>query len=189
MAIRKSAKWGLILGGLIMFGMFGSLFGGDEEKEGLKVGDSIPKVSLKASDGKTYNLPEIAEKGDALIIAWIPKTFTPGWTKQCKALRDSAKKISEYKAKLFVISTDDAEKAKEFAESLGNAYPILADPNRKAAKLFGVDGFMGFAKRATFIFDNSGKLVDVDRKVKLGSHGSDVVEKLDKLKIQKKQEE
>ncbi len=104
-------------------------------------------------------------------------------------MRDSAKKISEYKAKLFVISTDDAEKAKKFAESLGNAYPILADPNRKAAKLFGVDGFMGFAKRVTFIFDNSGKLVDVDRKVKLGSHGSDVVEKLDKLKIQKKQEE
>ena len=44
----------------------------------LKIGDPIPKVSLKASDGKTYNLPEIAEKGEALIIAWIPKTFTPG---------------------------------------------------------------------------------------------------------------
>ena len=78
MAIRKSAKWGLILGGLIMFGMFGSLFGGDDEKEGLKVDDPIPKVYLKTSDGKPYNLPEIAEKGDALIIAWIPKTFTPG---------------------------------------------------------------------------------------------------------------
>lgn len=78
MAIRKSAKLGLILGGLIMFGVFGTLFGNGDEKEGLKVGDAIPKVSLKASDGKTYNLPEIAEKGEALIVAWIPKTFTPG---------------------------------------------------------------------------------------------------------------
>ena len=49
----------------------------DDEKA-LKLGDGIPKISLKASDGKTYLLPEIAEKGDALIIAWIPKTFTPG---------------------------------------------------------------------------------------------------------------
>jgi len=101
-------------------------------------------------------------------------------------LRDSAKKIAEYKAKLFVVSTDDEKKAKEFAESLGNAYPILADPERKAAKLFGVDGFLGFAKRVTFIFDNSGKLVEVDRKVKLGSHGEDLLNKLKQLQISKR---
>ena len=79
MAAKRSAKLVLILGGLIMFGFFGTLLGnGDKNEEGLKVGDAIPKVSLRASDGKTYNLPEIAEKGEALIVAWIPKTFTPG---------------------------------------------------------------------------------------------------------------
>ena len=87
-----------------------------------------------------------------------------------------------------MVSTDDADKAKEFAESLGNAYPILADPNRKAAKLFGVDGFMGFAKRVTFLFDKSGKLIKVDRKVKLGSHGTDLLKMLSDLKIEKKSE-
>lgn len=103
-------------------------------------------------------------------------------------MRDSAKEIAKYKAKLFVVSTDDVDKAKEFAESLGNAYPILADPERKAAKMFGVDGFMGFAKRVTFIFDNSGKLKKIDRKVKLGSHGSDLLKMLSDLKIQKRVE-
>ena len=72
-----------------------------------------------------------------------------------------------------MVSTDDADKAKG-CRSLGNAYPILADPDRKAAKLFGVDGFMGFAKRVTFIFDKS-KLMKWT-KVKLGSHGTDLLE-------------
>lgn len=85
-----------------------------------------------------------------------------------------------------MVSTDDAEKAKKFAESLGNAYPILADPDRKAAKMFGVDGFMGFAKRVTFIFDSSGKLKKIDRKVKLGSHGADLLKMLEQLEIPKK---
>lgn len=61
-----------------MLGFFGTLFGVRGDETGMKTGDPIPKVSLKASDGKTYHLPEISEKGDALIIAWIPKTFTPG---------------------------------------------------------------------------------------------------------------
>jgi len=88
-----------------------------------------------------------------------------------------------------VVSTDDADKAKKFAESLGNAYPILADPEREAARLFGVDGFLGFAKRVTFIFDNSGQLVEVDREVNWGSHGLDLLKKLQQLGIPKRVKE
>ncbi|OUV15440.1 MAG: hypothetical protein CBC46_05155 [Verrucomicrobiaceae bacterium TMED86] len=78
MALKKSTKWSMLMGGLIMFGFLGTLLGNGDDEKALKLGDGIPKISLKASDGKTYLLPEIAEKGDALIIAWIPKTFTPG---------------------------------------------------------------------------------------------------------------
>ena len=62
MALKKSTKWSMLMGGLIMFGFIGTLLGNGDDEKALKLGDGIPKISLKASDGKTYLLPEIAEK-------------------------------------------------------------------------------------------------------------------------------
>ena len=70
MAIRKSTKVGFDPRRFDHVRNVWILFGGDDE-EGLKVGDPIPRYP-EASDGKTYNLPG-AEKGDALIIAWIAR--------------------------------------------------------------------------------------------------------------------
>ncbi len=52
----------------------------------LKVGDKAPDFSMQGSDGKTYTLDQFKGKS-AVVIAWFPKAFTGGCTKECKSLR------------------------------------------------------------------------------------------------------
>ena len=43
----------------------------------LSVGDDAPKVTMRGSDGKDYNLADFKGK-KAFVIAWFPKAFTGG---------------------------------------------------------------------------------------------------------------
>ncbi len=86
----------------------------------------------------------------------------------------------------FAASTDDADTNKKFAESLDLDYPILSDPDKKAAGALGVLGPMGFAARATVYIDAAGKIAFIDRDVKTASHGKDIAAKLAELGAPKK---
>ena len=103
----------------------------------LKVGDKAPAFSLKGSDGKTYTLEQFKGKS-AVVIAWFPKAFTGGCTKECKSLRENSKALQELKVAYFTASVDTPEENKKFAESLDLDYPILSDPDKTVAKDYGV---------------------------------------------------
>ena len=64
-------------------------------------------------------------------------------------------------------------------------YPILSDPGGDVAKKYGI--FNGkFSGRVTFYVGKDGKILHVDKKVKAGSHGTDIAAKLGALKVEKK---
>jgi len=42
----------------------------------LKVGDTAPDFTLKATDGQTYTLSKL--RGKTVVLAWFPKAFTAG---------------------------------------------------------------------------------------------------------------
>lgn len=102
---------------------------------------------------------------------------------ECKALRDSAEALSNFRVKIFVISCDSIEKTQAFAEKLGMPFPILSDPDRKAARIFGVDRLMGLSKRHTFYFGPEGKLRVIDKKVDVSTHGAAVLSTLKQQKF------
>src|SRR5687768_7164902 len=77
--------------------------------EALQVGDEAPDFTLKASDGKTYKLSGFKGK-EAVVIAWFPRAFTGGCTKECKSMREAGDKIRQYEAAYFAASTDPVEK-------------------------------------------------------------------------------
>jgi peroxiredoxin Q/BCP len=58
------------------------------------------------------------------------------------------------------ISMDDLETQTRFAASLKLPYPLLADPEGKAAAAYGVKGD-GYANRVTFVIDRDGTVVKV----------------------------
>ena len=66
-------------------------------------------------------------------------------------------------------------------------YPLLADPETKAAEAYGVRiPVLGLAKRWTFYIGKDGRILFVDKEVKPDSAGEDVAKKLADLGVPKK---
>lgn len=81
-----------------------------------------------------------------------------------------------------MVSLDDPEKNRAFAESLETSQVLLSDPEGVAAKAYGVTGFGGmFAKRWTYYIDREGVIRAIDRDVNVDSAGQDIARKLGEL--------
>jgi len=154
----------------------------------LKVGDTAPDFTMQGSDGKTYKLSELNKQGKAVILAWFPRAFTGGCTKECTSFKNDGAKMRDYQVAYFTASNDPVEKNKAFAESLGADYPILSDPDSSVAAKYGVlnESPKGkAAKRWTFYIGADGKILAIDKEVKVDNHGSDVASKLGELGVKK----
>ncbi len=87
----------------------------------------------------------------------------------------------------FTASCDPAEKNEEFAKSLKLDYAILSDPEKKTAKAYGVvTEKRPFPHRWTYYIGIDGKILHIDKDVKVGDHGNDIATKLGELKVAKK---
>jgi peroxiredoxin Q/BCP len=94
--------------------------------------------------------------------------------------------IREYDVAYFAASVDDADTNRRFAESLEADYPILADPDKKAAAAYGVlMPERGLANRWTFYVGTDGKILFVDRTVNVKTAGRDLAAKLGELGVAK----
>ena len=83
-----------------------------------------------------------------------------------------------------MVSLDTPEKNKEFAESLGADFPILGDPDKQAADPYGVlMPVVGLAKRWTFYIGKDGKVLFIDKDVKVDTAGADIAAKLADLGV------
>ncbi len=155
-------------------------------EEGLQVGDAAPDFELQGSDGKKYKLSDFKDK-QAVVIAWYPRAFTGGCTKECKSFAQDGAKIKAFNVVYFTASTDDAEKNKKFAESVGADYPILSDPTGATAKAYGIyNAERNAAARVTFFIGKDGKLLFIDKAVKTETHAGDVAAKLKDLGVEAK---
>jgi thioredoxin-dependent peroxiredoxin len=151
-----------------------------------KVGAMVPDFEMQGSDGKNYSAKDFIGK-QAVIIAWFPRAFTGGCTKECKSMKEHGELLKKYDVAYFTASTDPVDKNAEFAKSLDLDYPILCDPSGKNSKLFGVlkpDGKA--ANRVTFIISKEGKILAVEDAVKTETHGKDLADQLEKLGVAKK---
>ena len=151
----------------------------------LKVGDAAPAFSLPGTDGKTHTLADY--KGTMVVLAWYPKAFTSGCTAECKAFTSSGETIKKFDIAYFMASVDDAETNKKFAEQEQANFPMLSDPDRKAATAYGVvPSTGGFAKRWTFYIGGDGKILYIDKAVNTATAGADLAAKLESLGAKKK---
>ncbi len=125
-----------------------------------QTGDTAPDFTAMDSDGHVVNLAALLKKGPT-IIAFFPKAFTPGCTKELKAYSaDDA--IQAHTAQVIAISTDDATAMKKFKSAVGATYPLVPDPEGILVRLFGVKmPLINVAKRVTFVIGTNGKIEKV----------------------------
>ena len=86
----------------------------------------------------------------------------------------------------FAVSVDTPEENAKFAEHVEADYPILADPTKDTAKAYGVLGGFGVANRWTFYVGIDGRILHIEKSVKVSSAGPDVAAKLAELNIDKR---
>lgn len=153
--------------------------------EPLKVGDKAPNFKMTGSDGKTYELSDYLGKS-AVILAWYPRAFTGGCTRECASLKENGEKLRVFNVAYFTASTDPVDMNTEFAKSLELDYPILSDPEGKTAEAYGVyNKERNAAARTTFIIGEDGTILHIYDKVDTATHGADLAKKLAELKVEK----
>ena len=161
----------------------GSLWSPDRSpRVALEPGDMAPEFSLEASDGRTYRLADYRGQR-AVVVAWFPKAFTAGCTAECQSIGLSGKALRGFEAAVFAASCDTAELNREFAASTGIDVPILSAPDGAVARAYGVMGPLGLPSRWTVYIGADGRLLDIDRAVKFGHHGADILAALDRFGI------
>jgi thioredoxin-dependent peroxiredoxin len=102
---------------------------------------------------------------------------------EVRSLGSSGDALRRFNVRYFAASVDTPDTNARFAESLGIDYPILSDPTTLTARAYGVLGASGFASRWTFFIGVDGRLLAVDKRVRVGMHGADVVARLNELGV------
>jgi thioredoxin-dependent peroxiredoxin len=90
-----------------------------------------------------------------------------------------------------MASVDDAETNKKFAEENHADFPILADPAKDTAKVYGVirtdvPPERQLASRWTFYIGPDGKILAIDKSPQTATAGEMMVKKLDELGVKKR---
>ena len=153
----------------------------------LKIGDRAPDFHATAVGGKygTGHEVSLADFRKApLVLYFYPKDDTPGCTRQACGLRDAWGEIKA-RAAIFGVSIDPPESHKKFIRKFHLSFPLLADPQRKMVKAYGVwvkKNFLGRkymgTERTTFLISGSGHIAAILRKVKPDQHVDVLLEAL-----------
>ncbi|WCB92580.1 Putative peroxiredoxin bcp [Baekduia alba] len=121
--------------------------------KGPRVGDAAPDFELQGTEGR-FHLSE--QRGQRVVLLFYPGDETPVCTKQFCSYRDRADDMSALDAVVVGISGQDVESHRDFTTNHGLTVPLLADPDKAVAKLYGVTRPMLGTQRATFIVDTTG---------------------------------
>ncbi|MYH27958.1 MAG: peroxiredoxin family protein [Acidobacteria bacterium] len=102
-------------------------------------------------------------------------------------MRDSSDQLNQFDIQYFMISVDDAETNRRFAESLDANFPILSDPGRGVADAYGVmNAAWSMPNRWTFIIGPDGKILRIDKQVSMSRAGRELVAHLSELGVPRK---
>jgi|YelNatPaOPRAMG01_1025707.scaffolds.fasta_scaffold00093_52 peroxiredoxin Q/BCP len=149
----------------------------------LKVGDKAPNFQLRGNDGKLHKLSDF--KGEYVVLYFYPKDETPGCTTEACSFRDDIVQIKKAGAQVLGVSVDDVGSHKEFTKKYGLNFILLADPEKKVVKEYGVLSDHGYAKRVTFIIDPDGLIAKIYPNVNPEGHAKEVLADLRALSEKK----
>jgi thioredoxin-dependent peroxiredoxin len=147
---------------------------------------TLPDIEAETTSGGRVRLSEL--KGRNVVLYFYPKDDTPGCTTEGCDIRDHYTDFQKLDAVVYGISRDGVDSHERFRAKFGFPFQLIADPDEKLCRAFGViqqkslygRTYMG-VDRSTFIFDKAGTLRKSFRGVKVPGHVDQVLEELRKL--------
>jgi peroxiredoxin len=127
----------------------------------LIIGDSAPDFTLVNQFGADVTLSDFRNNKNVVIV-FYPLSFSGICTGELCELRDNFAQFENADVELLAISVDSKFVQKQFADTEGYKFSVLADfwPHGGVAKDYGV--FIeeaGISNRATFVINKDGDLV------------------------------
>ena len=125
----------------------------------LKVGDKIPKFSLKDQHGISRTSDNLNKP---LVLFFYPKDDTPGCTIEACGFRDKYDLFKILGAEVWGVSNGNSQSHFEFATKNKLQYPLLCDIKNILRKKFGVPKKLGFIEgRVTYLIDSNEMIIHI----------------------------
>ena len=183
--VRVARVWrwaiGLVLGVAIAWGSVtpsAVAMGGPQPA----LNQPAPEFSLAAQTGEgTISLADY--RGQWVVVYFYPADFTSGCTLEARRFQKDLQKYGDRNTQILGISVDDPETHKEFCDSEGLTFPLLADPKGTVSKRYG--SWLGYmSMRHTYLVDPQGDLREIFLGVRPAIHSQEVLARLDELQAQ-----
>ena len=147
----------------------------------INTGDTVPDFELPATGDQTIRLSDL--KGKNVVIYFYPKDSTPGCTLEGQDFRDNIEAFTERNTVILGVSRDSIKSHEKFKTNQSFPFDLLSDTDEELCALFNVikeknmygRKVMGI-ERSTFLMDETGKLRNEWRKVKVKGHVNEVLE-------------
>lgn len=149
----------------------------------LKVNDQVPNITLNFDDGSSKLLSDYL--GQKLILFFYPKDSTPGCTKEACSLSLNYHNLNDLGYQVIGISPQDQKSKTKFRQKNNLIMPLVCDIDTSICEAFGVwqekklygKTYMGVV-RTTFVVNEEGIITHVYPKVKVATHGEDLINDL-----------
>jgi peroxiredoxin Q/BCP len=141
-------------------------------------GDKVDDFELSDHTGAPRKLSELLASGP-VVLFFYPAAMTYGCTKESCHFRDLKAEFEAVGAQRVGISADTVDKQLQFADKHGFDYPLLSDPDRKVATMFGVARKLSLlaVKRTTFVIDTDRTVLAViHSEVSMNQHADKALE-------------
>ena len=147
----------------------------------IKPGNKVPAFTLPMSGGGSWSLKEAA--GKKLVLYFYPRDLTSGCTKEAQDFRDLHGAFRKAGTQVVGVSRDSVASHDKFTAKEALPFPLLADVDERLCRLFDVikqkslygRKYLG-VERSTFLLDDTGRLRQEWRNVKVPSHAEQVLE-------------
>ncbi len=125
----------------------------------LTVGSIAPDFTLASQDGTRITLSQF--RGKTVVLYFYPKANSLGCTIETREFQRTLPEFASRNVMVLGISVDPVDDQHRFSEKCSLGFPLLADEGKEVARMYGVLGFLGMARRVTFILDPEGKVESI----------------------------
>ncbi|NEO83716.1 MAG: peroxiredoxin [Spirulina sp. SIO3F2] len=119
-------------------------------------------------------------RGQWVTLYFYPKDFTPGCTLEARRFQQDLPKYQARNTQILGVSVDTVDSHREFCDSEGLRFPLLADTNGAVSKAYG-SYLTGMSLRHTYLIDPEGTLRKIFLGVRPAIHSTEVLAQLDEL--------
>lgn len=151
----------------------------------ISVGQPAPDFVMQDTNGQTRHLAELKGKKN-LLLTFFPKCFTGGCQNHLTSINTRLEDFDKADTEVWAVSVDPADVQRDFAAMWKFRFPLVPDVGRNLSLLYGAaQNTEQLSERMSVVIDKNGIVRLIDNQVIVGTHGSDILKKMDELKLGK----